>query len=180
MQVSSSCFPQPVLGILSILLGVSVRNALISISATPPWVPVKWGCDHNHEKQRDGLSEFPWTPETSELQFVGRGDCQQMCQDESGQEQRQERHRVGSKEPADSRQSRMAGPGRPGLPTQGLLGVRKGLSGPRGGPTASAPFTATRAFHERQLQSPGIPTASREGAGAWEPGAWRGAQLCDT
>lgn len=99
----------------------------------PLWVPVKWGCDPNQEKQRD------WLLETSELQFLGRGDCQQMCQDESGQGQRQEGPRVVREEPEDGRQSRMAGPGRPGLPIQGLLVVRKCLSGPRGGPTASAP-----------------------------------------
>lgn len=158
----------------------SFLSLLIPPLPTPPWVPVKWGCDPNQEKQRDWLPEFPWILETSELQFLGRGDCQQMCQDESGQGQRQEGHRVGSEEPGDGRQPRMAGPGRPGLPIQGLLVERKGLSGTRGGPSASAPLIAIQAFHERRLQSPGIPTASREGEGAWEPGAWRGAQLCDT
>lgn len=41
--------------------------------------------------EAEGLAlRIPWTLETLELQFLERGDCQQVCQDESGSVQRQE------------------------------------------------------------------------------------------
>lgn len=74
----------------------------------------------------------------------------------------------------------MAGPGRPGLSTQGLLVVGKGLSGPRRRPHCLGTSPPFQPFPTERTAISWDPHRLERGGGAWEPEAWLAAQLCDT